>query len=248
MRIFLIPIVAFFISNNLMLAQFSGTKSVYFSGNEFDCFELAINQANLSRLTIEKNNDKSSFADLIKKHPDDMLFTSTYFRDDCSPLGLILRNQITENPLNTDPSGDGGNFFLQPNGALLFEAGKALIRETSLVGNLNQVSNAMQSGPILIRGSMVNSNLNPVSTNFKNRSGIGIYSDSKGLQHLVFVHSRSKITFYQLAQFMKQRFNCSEALNFTSVQCALALPFQQEAEPGQNEIRPCYYLRFKAIP
>jgi uncharacterized protein YigE (DUF2233 family) len=229
-------------------SQFFASTGQQFEGKEYDIFDLVVNARNLKNLSIEENNQKLPHAEVVKRFPNDFLFTTTFFDNSCTPLGLLIANSNIKNPTNTDPKGDGGNFFLQPNGALLLGEKDAEIETTANLSNLQSTKLGFQSGPILISGSAINSNLNSNSTNFKPRSAVGIYDDTSGIRHLVFAVSRSDVSFYQIANYLKTQFNCKSALSLISVNCALTLPFQNGGIIEQDNRICCSYFRFIAVP
>ena len=74
------------------------------------------------------------------------IFSTTF-----APLGLFVADGVLVHPLNTELN-QPGNFFLQPNGALIVRSGRADIRSTKdllrqPLEDFGDVDLAVQSGP-----------------------------------------------------------------------------------------------------
>jgi uncharacterized protein YigE (DUF2233 family) len=228
--------------------QFSAVTQHRFQGGEFDWFDLVLNARNLDRLSLEENQTEITHAEMVRRFPDDFLMTTTTFGTACQALGLMVREGKLLQDVNPSTSGNG-NFFLQPNGALLQTPNELRITETADIQNLPVVRNGFQSGPMLVSRSAVNPNLNPASTNLNFRSGMGLYKGSDGQMHLVFVISRSPVTFHHLAKLFRESLKCEQALALTSANCAQTLPFQNDKSPAsQQNLRCCGYIRFRINP
>ncbi len=89
------------------------------------------------------------------------------------PSGLLVQEGRELHPVNR---ADGlGNFFLKPNGILLLgESRAAIIPTEEYPPSGFSVRFAVQSGPLLLRGGLVNPQLSAESTSRLVRNGVGI--------------------------------------------------------------------------
>jgi len=125
-----------------------------------------------------------------------------------SPCGLFVEDGHELVPLNLK---DGiGNFFLKPNGVFLIDqTGAAAIVESSEYPSLaTKPRLAIQSGPLLLRRSQINSQFSIDSTNRRIRSGVGVVSTN----NIIFVLSRDRVTFHEFAVFFRDQLKCQDAL------------------------------------
>jgi uncharacterized protein YigE (DUF2233 family) len=144
-----------------------------------------------------------------KNKSDFFAITCAMYEDsDNLPPGLLIANG--RNFKNINKKNGPGNFYLKPNGIFsVSKAGKIQIVETSkYVSGGEQF--ALQSGPMIIEDNQVNY-FPSDSDNKRKRSAIGISGDN-----LVFVSTKSKVSFYQLAEFMKTKLKCKNALHLES--------------------------------
>lgn len=144
----------------------------------------------------------------LSKENDSLIYAMNagMFLKDYSPQGLYIENKAIKKDLDTVSSGYG-NFYLQPNGVFgITTKGKAIIQPSTMVNSSN-LSYATQSGPMLV----INGELHPAfqkgSKNLHIRNAVGILPDGK----LLFVLSKEKINFYDLATFFKNQ-GCKNAL------------------------------------
>lgn len=127
------------------------------------------------------------------------------YKADHSPQGLFIQNKTTLSPLDT--SSGKGNFYLKPNGVFYLSTdGKAAICKTSSFVNKN-VSDATQSGPILICDGEINAAFKKGSDNLNVRNGVGILPGGK----VIFAISKDKVNFYDFAMYFKN-LGCKDAL------------------------------------
>lgn len=123
-----------------------------------------------------------------------------------TPLGLYIENGKRYYKLN---QGDGGgNFFLLPNGVFYVTEQGAGVVETKDYRPRSPVTNAIQSGPILVtRG-----NIHPrfiVGYHSKHiRNGVGV--DGEG--RVVFAISNAPVNFHDFATLFRDALDCPSAL------------------------------------
>src|SRR6185503_12407931 len=96
------------------------------------------------------------------QHNEQLVFAMNagMFREDYSPVGLLVTEGRQIHRLNQ--ASGFGNFYLKPNGVFVLTASGPRIVETSEYGSLpDTVLLATQSGPLLLHGGQINSNLSP---------------------------------------------------------------------------------------
>lgn len=127
------------------------------------------------------------------------------------PVGLLMQDGHPERGLDRNTSGRG-NFYLKPNGIFLInKTGKAEIVTTEDFANRQMASNtqhATQSGPMLLIDGQYHPVFNPNSNNLNIRNGVGVIDENR----VVFIISRSGVTFYDFATVFKEVFDCENAL------------------------------------
>lgn len=145
----------------------------------------------------------------IKNKSDFFAITCAMYEDsDNLPPGLLIANG--RNFKNISKKNGPGNFYLKPNGIFsVSKAGKIQIVETSQYASGGEQF-ALQSGPMIIENNQVKY-FPSDSDNKQKRSAVGISGDN-----LVFVSTKSKVSFYQLAEFMKTKLKCKNALHLES--------------------------------
>ena len=137
--------------------------------------------------------------------------------------GLLIENKIQKHPIDLLDKGSG-NFYMQPNGIFYQDRkGQFGVLDTkvfntkyeALKGKKSQESNtinfATQSGPMLIRNNVINSQFFYNSTNYNIRNGVGISTKWKR-PLVVMVISDTKVNFYDFAFLFKSVLGCENAL------------------------------------
>lgn len=137
--------------------------------------------------------------------------------------GLLIENKIQTHPIDLIDKGPG-NFYMQPNGLFYqdtkgqfgildtktfntkFETGKLKKSQESSTLNF-----ATQSGPMLVKNNVINSQFLFNSTNINIRNGVGISTKWKR-QIVVMAISDTKVNFYDFALLFKSVLGCDNAL------------------------------------
>lgn len=127
------------------------------------------------------------------------------YRRDQSPQGLYIENGKIITALDT--SSGFGNFYLKPNGVFFLTNNKANICSTNEFKQIEQVTFATQSGPMLIINGQMHPAFKKGSTNLNIRNGVGILPDNR----VLFAMSKKEINFYDFAEFFKSK-GCKNAL------------------------------------
>lgn len=174
-------------------------------------------EVNLAKQPLEffwKNSKGERYGNFeqLKKELDQqgrkLLFATNggMYQKDGSPLGLYIEHFKTLHPLNTRSS-EYGNFYMQPNGVFYIKNQKAYICTTPNFKTDAAVEYATQSGPMLLIDGEIHQQFNPESQHVHIRNGVGVMEDGS----VLFVMSKEKVTFHQMAQFFASK-GCKNAL------------------------------------
>ena len=104
------------------------------------------------------------------------------YRPGLTPMGLYVEAGEELTPLN-EASG-AGNFFLQPNGVFWTGSGEAGVVTTERFAAARSewtIEGAVQSGPMLVIDSEINSRFSETSTSTHRRNAVGIDGDGQVL-------------------------------------------------------------------
>jgi len=216
-----------------------------FKGNSFNAIIVKVDPAALERFEILENPGMAFHNDFIKGLTGDSLIFITnacIFDAACKPLGYYVNNYKQIQPINL--SDGNGNFFLKPNGALLFTDKDAIVCESSDVKNFSNVRIGIQSGPMLLNNGNINNQFNSNSPNKFIRSGVGIFTNQDNTKSIIFGISNNPVNFYDFATFFKEKFNCSNALCLESAGSVMYFPGQSFTIPLNNKLI-CSYIYYK---
>lgn len=143
------------------------------------------------------------------------------YNRDRSPQGLYIERGEIIAPLDTVGSGYG-NFYLQPNGVFyLTKRERAGIIPTERFEYKKDIYFATQSGPMLLIDGKIHPAFQAGSSNLHIRNAVGILPDGK----VLFVMSKEKINFYDLATYFKNQ-GCQNALYLDGFVSRAYLPAQ----------------------
>ncbi len=137
--------------------------------------------------------------------------------------GLLIESKIQKHPIDLLDKGPG-NFYMQPNGIFYQDVkGQFGILDTKAFNikyevpkgkkslESSNINFATQSGPMLIRNNVINSQFFYSSTNYNIRNGVGISTKWKR-PLVVMVISDTKVNFYDFAILFKSILGCENAL------------------------------------
>jgi uncharacterized protein YigE (DUF2233 family) len=129
------------------------------------------------------------------------------FHADFRPVGLLVANGRALGAINR--SSGYGNFFLQPNGVFMVDADGAHVLATHAYRNA-EPRLATQSGPMLLDRGLIPDIVafRPTSTSRFIRNGVCAPTP----QEAAFVISEDPVTFFEFAQFFRDRLGCRDAL------------------------------------
>lgn len=217
-----------------------------FNGDSYDIFKIKIDADVVKKFQILENKTRIThqvFASSVATDSSFFLINASVTDSFCNPVGYFVNNSQQINPVNLK---DGnGNFYLKPNGALLFTSTEAIICESSQIANYSNVRVGIQSGPMLINNGIINSQFKPASPNKHIRCAVGIYTNPNNEKFLVFCISNNPVSFFGFADFMQKKFKCTAALCLESSNCVMSLPNFETGDGGSNTLI-CNYIYFKA--
>ena len=122
------------------------------------------------------------------------------------PVGLYIERRKKLFPLNRLRG--WGNFYLEPNGVLAWNAKQAVIVSTAEYAKRKfKADYATQSGPMLVLNRKINPIILAESASLRIRNAVGIKA-----QVLYFVITEQAVNFYELASFMQSDLGVEQAL------------------------------------
>ena len=126
------------------------------------------------------------------------------------PSGLLIQDSRELHPLNLR---DGkGNFFLKPNGIFLIsDKGAAVIDSTEYPPAGAKITQAVQSGPRLLRNGKVHPQFRADSTNRLHRNGIGVTKDGTVVLAMTDIRSPKYPNLHEFASLFAS-LGCADAL------------------------------------
>jgi uncharacterized protein YigE (DUF2233 family) len=148
------------------------------------------------------------------------------------PLGWLVADGVLLNPINHDTTSPG-NFFMQPNGALIIDDGGARIETTQALeddapADVSHIQLALQSGPLLLQDGTINQRFDAASTSQYTRNAICVVNPS----HVILAYSERLLNLYQFAHELQQ-LGCRQAL-YLDGHLSQMYPSQAQLEPAQR--------------
>jgi uncharacterized protein YigE (DUF2233 family) len=142
------------------------------------------------------------------------------------PLGLLVAGGKKIKDINLNgwprqppvPPEDEGNFYKIPNAVFSIQGGKAEVTD-SLGFSAKQTTPeiAVQSGPMVVQGGKIPEGLRDYNAKTYNRNGVCAPTPTTA----AFVISNQLASIRQLALFMRDELNCSDALYLDGCRSAL---------------------------
>lgn len=235
-----------FLSLNHCFSQAESDENLFFNGNTYNVCTIKVDNNALKYFDILSNNTNVEHNILMKSIDNDFSFfaiNASINDSTCSPVGYFVKDYKQINPVNLN---NGiGNFYLKPNGAFIVTDNEVAICESSKINQYNKVRLGIQSGPMLLIDKVINTQFNQNSVNKNIRCGVGIYDNSKGDKFLVFILSKTPITFFEFATLFIQKYNCSNALCLESSNCVINLPDVSDGSEFNGKY-VCNYIIFKS--
>ena len=231
----------------------SESRKIIFNNNNYNVFTISAGRVSSEFILLPNTHQTphNKIVDVFKKMYDSLDFDNSFFmtnasivNTNCMPLGLIVYDYETLQPVNNN--GGVGNFFLKPNGLLLFKNKEIIVCQTSEYRKHSNIKNGVQSGPMLITNGIINSNFNQYSKNKNIRSGVGIYTDKTNQNHAVFAISENPVSFYEFSKFFEQKYNTKNALCLESAGSLMTIPNLYSRYDGKTDVI-CNYIYFKPM-
>ena len=229
-------------SLTIQAQQIEANTELHFNGDSYRICKIPITNETAKNFKIIENKSQLTHKDFIESkmiEPNCFMINASISDSSCNPIGYYVRDFQVIKPINlTDGS---GNFYLKPNGAILFTANDIVVCESSQIRRFTNVRLGVQSGPMLVNAGITNSQFNPSSQNKNIRCGVGIFVNQKNERILVFAVANNAVTLYSFAQFFLNKLKCTNALCLESGNCVIGLPYiSAETEYNSNVI--CNYL------
>ena len=199
--------------------RIAGSKAVTFNGVKYHLFVTNMDSDQI-RLHLLRPKYKSSLGDVkgyleAQKLTPLMITNAGMFTTTFEPEGLYLEeNPLKKYNLDIGDQKSSLNFYLQPNGVFYIDTkNNAHIDTTKEFARLQKLKKtkvklATQSGPMLVINGRIHPAFVKGSTNYKIRSGVGIINSKK----VVFACTLDGSNFYDFGIFMRDVFNCKNAL------------------------------------
>jgi uncharacterized protein YigE (DUF2233 family) len=173
-------------------------KTVTFRGARFDVVELPLAEWDVR---VDWRADGGS---RLKDVEGAVRTNAGIFEPRFVPTGLLISDGVELRPLET-ASGEG-NFYLAPNGVFsLGERGAAIVETSEWKPGARF---ATQSGPLLVRRSVLHPKLTKGSSNVALRSGVGVRSPGV----IVLAISRDDVNLWTFAALFRDELDCPDAL------------------------------------
>ena len=244
MKKYVCLLICFCLIHNLFSQVETYTNSVY-EGNSYNAFIVKIDSESIRYFDILQNTSYQTFQDYqatLSTFSPYFLINASISDTLCNPVGLFIKKQQVIQPINLE---DGfGNFYLKPNGALLFTSEKAIICETADIPLYKDIQLGIQSGPMLVVNGVVHAKFNIASTNKLIRCGVGSYSNSNGDNFIVFAISNTPVSFYEFSMYFLNKFDCKQAICLESNNCVMTFPNSISPDENFNSLI-CNFIYFK---
>jgi uncharacterized protein YigE (DUF2233 family) len=147
-----------------------------------------------------------------------MLMNAGMYHADLEPVGLLVVGGQELSPLNLS-AGDG-NFYLQPNGVFGIANGVPAIWESQEFARQRPtVTQATQSGPLLLHDGQLHPALREDSTSRRTRNAVCVNEQLTG-----FIYTPVPVTFHELATYMRDELNCIDGLYLDGTVSSVLLP------------------------
>lgn len=205
---------------------------VLFEGNSYDVFEIGFNDQLYKHIKFKRNISSYAVKDFARinkgngsafpenervfKNTNDFfaITAAMYEASDNLPPGLVISDGSILKPINKD-TGKQGNFYLEPNGVFYLDKDEADIVVSRNFDSGIAHDFALQSGPMLIVNDQINPSLGINSSSKLTRCAVGVSRTPKG-KRILFICSRTPVTFYELGKVMKEKHGCQNALHLES--------------------------------
>jgi uncharacterized protein YigE (DUF2233 family) len=231
-----------FVSN--LAAQVQEFNNFTYKSAKYDIVDFEVNEhfsKSFSIFTSNKNITEKKLFDSLSKNSKFFACSAALVDTSCSFLGLYVDKGNIITPINQNAG--TGNFYLMPNGYVWVDTIAAGITSSMNYDLNKKYKYAVQSGPLLIDNGTINTNFNISSTNRNIRLGVGTYS-KQGVIHLVFIISKTPVTFYDISSLFLDKFKCSSALSLDGGN-QIAFHAPNSSDVFSTKKFPCNYIVIK---
>lgn len=205
--------VAVLLGGTLASAAALDAETIEYANNSFDVVRLAPGEEQNLKFYWKRPDGTpyktlSALKTAVEAGGDELAFATNggIYSAQFTPLGLYIENGRRYYILNKVKG--GGNFFLLPNGVFYLTARGAHVVETADYSPKEPVTNAVQSGPMLVIDGKLHPRFIPGYHSRYIRSGVGIDGDGR----VVFAISNAPVNFHDFGSFFKDRLACANAL------------------------------------
>jgi uncharacterized protein YigE (DUF2233 family) len=163
---------------------------------------------------LPKSDEYNNFSSLKNKIPNAVfMMNAGMFHPNYEPVGLLISQGKLIKEIESGFVQQNGNFYMYPNGIFAINKdGKAVIAQTEDYKrkhyNLDSISFATQSGPMLVINNNIHPKFGKNSMNVNIRNGVGINYNGQ----IIFAISEKPINFYDFALFFRDYLKCPNAL------------------------------------
>lgn len=181
-----------------------------------DSFDIQISTSN----SKENGRTIKSLWDKLyreKKQPF-FLMNAGMYNKEYNAQGLFIQDGKIITPIDANNKPNDGNFYLYPNGVFYIDTANAkthfgIMETQDFVKNSSKsIKYATQSGPMLVHNNKIHKLFTPKSKNVNIRNGVGVMTNAKGVQKIIFVISEDPVSFHEMATVFKDYLHCKEAL------------------------------------
>lgn len=200
--------------------------NLIFEKNSYTTYTIKLDSSTLKNFKFVKNDFRLNHKDFIEQYlanNDSNFFAinACINNTKSEPLGLLISNRQELNSINLM---DGsGNFFLKPNGVIIFTEKNVFISESKNFKKDKDIVNAVQSGPMLVINHTIHPLFNSSSTNKNMRCGVGTFIENND-KWIVFAISNKPVNFFDFATLFKNNFHCNNALCLESSNSVMFTP------------------------
>lgn len=175
--------------------------------------------------------------DALAKENETLVFAMNagMYHEDRSPVGLYIEggDQLAPANINDGP----GNFHMKPNGVFWLQTSqyadppekRAFVTTTEyFLEGAHFVTDATQSGPMLVMDGRIHPTFLPDSDSLKRRNGVGVTEDGK----VIFVLADTPVRLYDFALLFRDELKTPNALYLDGTISRLYAPDLDRNDPG----------------
>jgi len=199
----------------------SGSKIKFkYKGINYTAFILDLTKQDINIALADEENKKLvtinrayNYYSKTKKKDVLMICNAGMYQRDSNPVGLLISNGKKLKDVTDNSKKISDNYHMYPNGIFYIKNNKASIIETEKYitdkkSNESSISQATQSGPMLVINNEHHKRFNYGSKNLHIRNGVGILADER----IIFIISNERVNFFDFSTVFQDVFGCKNAL------------------------------------